>query len=158
MYPILIMWHHFSTATKYYLNKLQKVQNKACRIILKADRFKSTMDMHEELQLLTLNKRVNTHMSTFCHKNVYCGENPSALTNLLVPLRENNQAGRTRSHNDMTLKIPNIKSTMGQKAFAYRRPVHWNGLPGALKLLNKYDAFVCEIKERATSIFDNHPV
>ena len=58
----------------------------------------------------------------------------------------------------MSVRVPKIMSTMGTKAFAYRGPVHWNGLPGNLKLINKIDLFTNEIKKRATNTLDNHPV
>ncbi len=76
----------------------------------------------------------------------------ASLSNLLVPLQDLNQARRTRAHNEMSLKVPSIKSTVGRKAFAYRGPLHWNRLPGFLKLITSFDSFVSEIKKRATSI------
>ena len=48
----------------------------------------------------------------------------TSLSSLLVTLGEN-QARTTRSGNPMALKVPNIKTTMGRKAFAYHGSVHW---------------------------------
>ncbi len=77
-------------------------------------------------------------------------------TNLLVSLQDN-QARITRTHNTMSMKVPNLKTAMGRKSFAFRGPVHWNSLPGNLKLINKLNPFVTELKKRETCILDNHP-
>ena len=94
------------TAIKHALGKLQQIQNKAS-IILKADRYESVTEMHNELRLLTISERADMHMSTFCHKNIYCEDNSTCK--LLVPLPVN-QVRRTRSPNEMSLNVLCLKS------------------------------------------------
>ena len=59
------------TVTKYALNKLQKVQTKGCRIILKADRFEWIIEMHKEVHIMTLHELSEIHMTYLCHQNTY---------------------------------------------------------------------------------------
>ena len=50
------------------LNRLQLVQNAACRAILQADYRESIQAMHTELNLPTIEERLSFQLSTECHK------------------------------------------------------------------------------------------
>ncbi len=52
------------------LQKLQKLQNSACRTMLLADNRTPIAEMHDNLQLLTLKQRRELHLSVDCHKHV----------------------------------------------------------------------------------------
>ena len=52
------------------LQKLQKLQNCACRTLLRADRRAHIQDMHQDFKFLTLSQRREYHMATECYKHV----------------------------------------------------------------------------------------
>ena len=59
------------TATNEAMNKLQLVQNVACRTLLLADKYAHVDEMHQELGLLPLNCRRKLHFGNLCHKTVH---------------------------------------------------------------------------------------
>ena len=61
----------YNSAMKDQLNKLQLVQNTACRTILLCDRDAHIEDMHIELGLLKLYTRRQLHLATTCHKAIH---------------------------------------------------------------------------------------
>ena len=56
----------------------------------------------------------------------------------------------------MMMKVPNIKSTIGRKAFSYIGPINWNKLSQDLKLIMKQD-FQTPSQKRKLHELDNHP-
>ena len=58
----------YMNTTEKNLNKLQMIQNCACRIILGADNDTSVQHMHQELDLPTLNQRRKYHQALDCFK------------------------------------------------------------------------------------------
>ena len=71
--PISYLIHQYTINCS--LNKLQSVQNNACRTILLVNWFKSTDDVHTELKLPRLDQRWNVHMAVQCH-NIYFKDRP----------------------------------------------------------------------------------
>ena len=75
----------YMVATKEVLQKLQLIQNVACRVILRADNRDNVQDMHKQLGLLDLATRREMHLSFTCHKVVY-SEGCSSLKKFFEPL------------------------------------------------------------------------
>ncbi len=115
----------YSCTSDANLQKLQKLQNSACRTLLKADRRAHISDMHKELKFLTLEQRRELHLSVECYKQV--NNSNSSLHNYFVA----QDTRRTRT-GEKKVKVPNIRSEMG-RSFSYRGPVHWNAVPEDLK-------------------------
>ncbi len=59
----------YMCTTLHNLNRLQLVQNQACRTILMAPKETSTQNMHKQLELPLLAQRRQLHLSTECYKN-----------------------------------------------------------------------------------------
>ena len=107
------------------LNRLQLIQNCACRIILQADITTSTATMHQQLELPTLAQRRTIHLAMECHNNIYNVE--AGLHKMFVQV-DVSRIRDTRSTNTNYMKVKNVKSVTGRKAFEYRGPNFWNKL------------------------------
>ena len=125
------------TANKDKLQKLQLLQNTACRTL--ADKYENIKQMHLELVLYELADRRQYHLSTLCHKNIYATCN-TGVSKLFVKL-ETQQVRRTRASNEHNIIVPDLKSNSGRKAIVYRGPQHWNKLPNHAKGCDKLISF-----------------
>ncbi len=124
----------YSCTSEANLQKLQKVQNSACRTLLRADRRAHIQDMHKELKLLPLAKRREYHMATECYRQV---TNPNSSLHNLFQI---NHGRRTRTGNKK-VKVPDIRTATGRKSFSFRGPECWNGVDEDLKSSENLDAF-----------------
>ncbi len=145
----------YMTGTKGSLEKLQKVQNIACRLILKADRRESTVAMHKTLKFLKLDKHRDTHLANLCHKNIYV-EGSKPLSKYFIRVLEGNRR-ITRHANEMNMIVPRINSHTGRKAISYRGPYTWNFLDSDSKLNENFNSFKSAVLKWAFEELDNHP-
>ncbi len=61
----------YATAKQESLNKLQLVQNVACRTILLADKYSNVANMHQNFGLNYLADCRKFHFGNLCHKNIF---------------------------------------------------------------------------------------
>ena len=137
------------------LNKLQLVQNSACRTILFANRYTSVIDMHTDLKIYLLYVRRNQHMASGCHRNIYF-EDRASLGHFYVPIVRPN-AVQTRSEIGNCMQIPRVRTKLGEKAMSVRGPKFWNSIKRELRNIESLDAFKNAISDSATTMFENHP-
>ena len=137
------------------LNRLQSIQNSACRIILLADKETRISDMHRDLKLEMLSTRRQIHLNTFNHKNVYV-ETETTISSMYIPLsRISNR--NTRQGTTMCMRVPAVRTCVGQKAISYIGPCSWNQLPQDARLISDHDSFKKYLKEFMMILFENHP-
>ena len=145
----------YGATTKDKLQKLQLVQNNACRTILLADMETHIATMHLELQLLTLYQRRALHISCQSHKCIYFN-GLSSLSEFFVPVIS--ITGRyTRFADTTRMKVPKCRTKLGQRSFAFRGPSMWNYLPNEIRCIPEYKAFKRQISSKITELFENHP-
>ena len=78
LYKSLILPHlHYRNtiymcASKEHVDKLQLIQNKACRIIFKVHKRTSIDYMQKHPNLFMVSGRRTFHMQWLCHKNIFC--------------------------------------------------------------------------------------
>lgn len=137
--PILdyccIVWHDCgSTLSK----RVEKLQNRAMRIILHKDRGTCSQDMRNELNILSLFNRRRFLRFLLVFKIVYNVDCPSQLKNTLIfrsSLRE-------RSLRDKSLlDIPKLSTSLGQTTFKFAAAKDWNSLPKSIRELSSYTIF-----------------
>ncbi len=116
------------------LQKLQKLQNSACRTMLLADNRTSVAEMHDDLQLLTLNQRRELHLSVDCHKHVNIPD--SSLNYMFKSKRK-----RTTRSGPKLVEVPQRRTATGRKAFSFRGPNHWNNLDVSKRVIENQDSF-----------------
>ena len=113
LYKSLVLPHFDSWDTVYMtsalknLNKLQLIQNSACRTILLANRYTSVIEMHSELNLNLLHMCRNYHLATECHRNIYV-EGRACLGHFYVPIIRLNVA-QTRAEHSKIMQVPRTR-------------------------------------------------
>ena len=127
-------------------NSLQLVQNVGCRTILLACKRTSIKEMHQQLDLLSLEYRPNIQLSQLCHKNIF-PDRPQSLTKYFIPARIIG-GRRTRAVDNNNMTVPNVKTEKGRQAFMYWGRTHWNKLDNYLKVIEKYVTFQRELLKR----------
>ena len=126
------------------LQKLQLIQNSACRIILKADNYASIKMLHEELQLPLLSERRTIHMAMECFSGVHNTE--SGLHYMFKP-QDETCARATRSTRTNLVEVVNIRAVTGRRAFSFRGPNFWNKLEADSRTITDKPAFKTHISK-----------
>ena len=115
----------------YQLNKLQKVQNSAARLVLKARKHDHIQPLLQSLHWLPVQARIEYKLSTLCH-NFFSNSSPVYFSDLLTvytPSRQLRSSTDTRM-----LRIPSVRTkTFGHRCFSYNAPKQWNSLPTDLR-------------------------
>lgn len=143
----------YMCTTDLNLQKLQLIQNSACRIILQADIDIPIMSMHEELDLPTLHQRRQIHTAMDCFNNIKNDE--AGLHSMFIPIDED-RVRSTRSENRNMMRVPDVRSVTGRKAYSYRGPSFWNTLENESRTITTKTTF----KTHITKLFCrdvNHP-
>ena len=122
------------------LNKLQRVQNAAARLICNISRFDHISPILFELHWLPIKYRINFKILLITYKALH-GLAPNYITELLnvKPLSRNN----LRSDGELFLQRPTIKSsaTLGDCSFALAARMLWNELPTEIRHANSILTF-----------------
>jgi len=113
------------------LDKLQKVQNCAARVISRTSRYEHITPVLKDLHWLPIQHRVKYKIMTHTFKALN-GQSPIYIRNLLSIYKPRRSL---RSQNKSTiLEIPsNIKGSYGDSSFAVAAPTLWNSLPCGIR-------------------------
>ena len=124
-------------ASKNYTDRLQKIQNRAGRLILKINPFNhvSNNDIHVKLGWQSLKSRRKLHLNIMVYKSLH---------NLAPPYLEEsfqycNYSYSLRSQGN--IKIPKPKSECCRRTFIYRGSREYNNLTSTIKLSNSLYTF-----------------
>ena len=124
--------------TKNLLNKLQKIQNCAARVVTGAKKFDHVKPILESLHWLPVSSRIEYKIALLTYKCLN-GLAPQYLADLFVPYKSSRQL---RSFNKSMLKVPKTNTkTFGSRAFTYAAPTVWNALPEYVKKSNNVESF-----------------
>ena len=145
----------FDCANQESLSRLQILQNSACRTILLADAESHVQDMHNALGLLSLQNRRDLHLAFSCHKSIYFN-GLSSLSQYYVPV-VSITGQSTRQTDTVCMRVPRMRTKIGQQAISYRGPKHWNRIPPELRLTSNFTTFKRLVSLRITELFQNHP-
>ena len=129
---------------KSALNKLQKVQNTAARLITRTFRYNHITPVLIDLHWLPVQFRVEYKVLTHVYKALH-GESPTYIRNMIekyVPRRS------LRSENvSVSLVVPRCRTvTYGDRSFKSAAPKLWNALPVVLKDANTLSCFKRALK------------
>ena len=112
------------------LDKLQRVQNHAARVVLKRKKRDHVTPMFIELHWLPVRSRISYKIALLCYKCLNRTA-PQYLCDLLeqyVPTRS------LRSSDQNLIRVTNSKTkTWGGRAFSFFAPSVWNSLPQGLR-------------------------
>ena len=131
------------------INKLQRVQNTAARIVTRKTKRDSISSILKDLHWLPIKQRIMFKAMCVTHKCVY-GQAPTYLSELIhlyVPTRS------LRSADKLRLSEPSARlKTYGDRSFAVAAPKMWNNLPLSLRECSNFDSFKKVLK---TFLFRN---
>ena len=126
--------------------KLQTIQNRAARLIFRANRKEQTSPLLQQLHWLPVTERIRFKLLTLGFK-ACIGDAPVYLSNLLHDHVHSNNTSFLRSHADKNLLTRNrIYTSYGDKAFANSVPILWNKLPLTLRSACSINTFKSMLK------------
>ena len=122
-------WGSTSNTNIERVNKLQKM---AARIILKADYTTPSADMFQRLGWMPVAKRINYNKAVLTYKAMN-NLTPSYISDLLTPTALVCNRNLRSSENG-SLILPKTRTTLYTGPFAFSPPKLWNTLPTAVRL------------------------
>lgn len=146
--------HSFLTSKIDYLNslliglpeglvqKLQKIQNVAARILTGCQKRQHITPVLKELHWLPVKSRIKYKILLLTFKALH-GQAPGYLRDLITPYVPTR---RLRSADQHLLSVPRIQSKTGERAFAWAAPHLWNALPIHLRELSELNSFKSQLK------------
>lgn len=141
-----ISWGSTSNTNIERINKLQK---RAARIILKADFLTPSTDMFQQLGWMTVASRINYNKAIFTYK---------ALNNLILSYISELLKPATQTHNrnlrsseNGSLTLPKANTVLYSGSFSYSAPKFWNTLPTPVRISSSLNIFKRSIKEHIQS-------
>jgi len=120
---------------KVVTDVLQKVQNAAARLLIGYSCRQHGIHqlMRDKLHWLNIQDRIKFKLCLLVNKSLH-GLAPGYISELCVPVSNNEHRSRLRSAWHGDLLVPSVKLTKyGQRAFAFAGPSAWNDLPTNLK-------------------------
>ena len=103
---------------KSVINKLQKVQNSAARLVSMRSKHESVSDMIADLHWLRIEARIIFKLLVLVYKSLNSMA-PECISNLLV----------VKCNVQCLLVLTNYQSSQARKSFSYIAPKLWNNLP-----------------------------
>ena len=129
---------------KYLIQKLQKVQNSAARLILKLPKGDHVSEHLMSLHWLPVESRIKHKLSCICFTAV-SQATPTYLNNL-VTLYTPGRSLRSSS-DERKLCVPYVSTkSFGERSFFYSAPSIWNSLPNHLRCSESLESFKSALK------------
>ena len=134
---------------EYLMNKLQKIQNTAARLVCELPKFCHISSVLKDLHWLPVRSRISFKILLLTYKAVN-GFAPEYISELLTPY----VPSRTlRSSSKLLLQEPRTNfATGGDRAFEKVAPKLWNTLPMDIRCATLVGIFKCKLK---TYLFTN---
>ena len=133
------------------LNKLQRIQNHAARLVLRKSRHVSATGLLRTLHWLPVKARIEYKIACLCFKCIYQVDMPVYLSDLLLAYHPSRAL---RSSDSSLLTVPRFSlSTFGKKSLSVYGPLVWNSLPVSLRKVSCFSTFKLHLK---THLFKIH--
>lgn len=125
------------------LNRVQRVQNSAARLILKKRKYDHATPMLKHLHWLPIRARIEYKIATLCFRCLNSIA-PSYLKDLITPYTP---ARSLRSSDALKLVVPRVRlESYGKRSFAFAAPSVWNALPLSLRRIATLSSFKTKLK------------
>lgn len=131
-------------ATRQQFKRMQVLQNKVMRLILRCDRLTPRQNMLDCLQWMSVRQRVEYNTLVFVFR-VTRGMTPQYLTNTVIYGRDIHRYDTRRAGD---LRLMNCKKACTQNSLFYKGYSLYNQLPEAVKRSNNLREFKRLCKER----------
>ena len=128
----------------YLIDKLQRVQNNAARLVLRKRKRDHATPLLSALHWLPISSRIQYKVCSLTYSSLY-DSGPIYLSNLLETY---SPARKLRSsHDTRILSKPLYKTkSFGFRRFSYQSPLHWNSLPFDLRHSTSHLSFRSSLK------------
>ena len=127
----------------YIIQKLQRVQNCAARLVAGQPRAAHIRPVLKELHWLPVEQRITFKVLLLTFKALN-NLAPPYLSQLIVPY---NPTRNLRSAGKHLLEVPNVRlKSYGDRAFSVAAPKQWNDIPLDIKLSGSVDVFKSRLK------------
>ena len=125
------------------LNRLQRIQNCAARLIMKRRKYDHITAVIYELHWLPLEFRIQYKLAVLAFRH-FEGTLPTYLSAMLCTYEPSRSL---RSSTERLLKSPrvNLKSA-GERSFHFAAPAVWNSLPNSLRNIHSLPQFKKQLK------------
>ena len=127
------------------INKLQRLQNMAARLITNTPRFCQITPVLCQLHWLPIGVRIKFNVILITSKAIH-GLVPYYIQSFIEVKEESSY--NLRSNDELLLAPPKFKSekTLGDRAFQVAAPTLWNKLPSALRMETSLKPFKAKLK------------
>ena len=126
------------------IERLQRIQNRAARIVLKARKHDTATPLLKELHWLPVERRISYKVALIVYKCMHKIAPEYLITLLSMPQRSNYSL---RSSKDtLYLNIPRVYSKRGEGSFDFCGPKTWNILPYELRSSTSVESFKKNLK------------
>jgi len=133
----------WSNMTMSNVNKLQKVQNFAARIVSNTRKYDHITPVLKKLKWLPVKNYLYYRDATLAFKCM-TGLAPNYLCNKFICRGD---VSKINTRNSQLLNIPLFKTTTGQRSFLYRVVNIWNNLPTDIKLCKNVAGFKIKLRK-----------
>jgi len=116
--------------TEYRINKMQKLQNNAMRLIYNVPPRTSVTEKYEELEILRVDQCVVFKILLFVHK-IFADKMSTCIKDLV----------EIDSSPNRLLVVKYFMSSYARKSFSFSAPRYWNKLPINIRLEDNIDKF-----------------
>ena len=128
--------------SQYNLSKVQRLQNRAARIITGEFDYVRGIDIANNLKWMNVIQR----RDYFIH-----GMSPSYLSDCITMYNEIAVMGTRASTSSYLVSVPRAPLALFENSFAYRGPVIWNALPEHVRKYNTLHTFKKALREHVMS-------
>ena len=137
-----IVW---GSCSKIRMDRMQKLQNRAARIITRADYSVRSYELLNELGWQNLNERHQLQLLTMMFK-VFHKQAPNYLQSLFQSTSEVHSYDLRGSKFDF--QLPKPKTNFMKRSFSYRGAIAWNELPNGVRELNTLESFKRALQQK----------
>ena len=131
------------------LNRIQRIQNYAARVVLRLHKFSHITPALATLHWLPVKRRIDFKIALLVYKALN-GQAPAYITDLLQPY---DPPRKLRSADKQLLSQPPCRlKSYGDCAFCCAAPVVWNNIPHSVKTAKTIDNFKVKLKTHFYSV------
>ena len=131
------------------LNRIQRIQNYAARVVLRLHKFSHITPALATLHWLPVKRRIDFKVALLVYKALN-GQTPAYITDLLQPY---DPPRELRSADKQLLSQPPCRlKSYGDRAFCCAAPFVWNNIPHSVKTAKTVDNFKVKLKTHFYSV------
>ena len=134
----------WGSASSLHLERLNKLQKRAARIILRTDFNTPSQEMFQELGWLLVSNRIDYNKAVLTYRALN-NLTPAYITNLLKPMSQVHSLNLRSSENG-SLYVPRSRTSLYSGSFSCSAPRLWNALPQCVREAGSLDSFKKNLK------------